>query len=456
MGSPRDLTLDLTANTDFAQAEADDQQINLTRFSLFFPEKRQFFQERSGIFDFRTGGVSRLFHSRRIGLTDTGEPVGIIGGGRMVGRRGPWDIGLMSLVTGRHGAIPIENFGVARMRRQVINPHSYAGLMTTSRVNGHGTYNVAYGLDSVVRIRGDDYLVLQWAQTFDSEHLRSGSQLGLNSARFTLEIDRRRRRGWGYNTTFARAGRLYTPGTGFTQRSDFTLLRQSGAYTWLPSSSSPLIWHTLSVDAIVFMRNQDWGIASSTIGPEWAFTAKSGAGGNVELQFVQESPQRPFKLADSLDVPAGDYQFWRMGASYHVTHTSRVQLRPRVELGSFYDGSNTTLGFSPIWYASPHLELSGSYTFSRIRFKDRGESLGVHLARIRVGSALNTKLSTNAFVQFNSVQEVFSANIRFRYNFREGNDLWIVFNTSQVSMELTPHIVDSQTVLVKYTYTIAR
>ncbi len=455
-GLTRDLTLDVTVNTDFAQAEADDQQINLTRFSLFFPEKRQFFQERAGIFDFRTGGVSRLFHSRRIGLTDDGEQVGLLGGARLVGRRGPWDVGLMTLMTERHGPMPAENFGVARLRRQVFNPFSYAGVMTTSRVNVEGTYNVAYGLDSVVRLRGDDYLVLQWAQTFDSVHLDSGAQRGLNSARFTLELDRRRRRGWGYNTTLARAGRMYTPGSGFTQRSDFTLLRQSGAYTWLPHSSSSLIWHTFSVDGITFLRNRDWGVASSEIRPEWAFSAKSGAGGNIEVRFIREAPQNSFRIADRLEVPAGNYQFWRVGGSYHVTHTSRVQLRPSVDLGAFYDGNNTTVRVSPVWYVSPHLELSGSYSYSHIRFKERRASLGIHLVRIRVGSAFNTRLSTNTFVQWNDALDNISANVRFRYNFREGNDLWIVYNTSHNGMEHALPRDDRQTILIKYTHTISR
>ncbi len=272
-GLSNDITLDVTVNTYFAQAEADDQQVNLTRFSLFFPEKRQFFQERSGIFDFRTGGLSRLFHSRRIGMTYDGQPVGLLGGGRIVGRKGPWDIGLLNLMTERRGELEPENFGVARLRRQVLNPYSYAGVMATSRVNLKGTYNVAYGLDSVVRLRGDDYMTLQWAQSFDSQHLNSGAQRGLNSARFTFELERRRRRGWGYNTVLARAGRVYTPGAGFTQRNDFTLVEQGGAYTWLPGATSPFIWHAVRVQALTFLRNEDGSIESGEAGPDWEFSA---------------------------------------------------------------------------------------------------------------------------------------------------------------------------------------
>ena len=140
------LTLDVTVNTDFAQVEADDQQVNLTRFSLFFPEKRQFFQERAGIFDFNTSGTSRLFHSRRIGLSKE-SAIRVLGGTRLVGRLGRWDIGLIDMQTAQSELLPSENFGVVRLRRQVLNAYTYAGAMVTSRIGTDGSYNIAYGRD---------------------------------------------------------------------------------------------------------------------------------------------------------------------------------------------------------------------------------------------------------------------------------------------------------------------
>ncbi len=131
------LALDLTVNTDFAQVEADDQQVNLTRFSLFFPEKRQFFQERSAIFDFNTGGSSRLFHSRTIGLAD-GNPVRILGGARLVGRAGTWDLGFLDMQTATRDTLDSENFGVLRLRHGIFNAYSTIGGMLTSRVTTTG------------------------------------------------------------------------------------------------------------------------------------------------------------------------------------------------------------------------------------------------------------------------------------------------------------------------------
>jgi hypothetical protein len=456
-GLTHNLTLDLTVNTDFAQVEADDQQVNLTRFSLFFPEKRQFFQERAGVFDFRTGGLSRLFHSRRIGLTDDGQPVRILGGARLIGRWGGWDVGVFDMQTAESDSLPSENFGVLRLRRQVLNAYSYAGAMVTSRIGTDGSYNLAYGLDGVVRLAGDDYLTLQWAQTFDREQIDDGDLGLVNSGRFTAEIERRRRRGLGYNAVVAWAGPAYDPGVGFTQRNDFTLLDDAVSYTWLPGEASSLIWHTLGLAGFAFVRNGDRSIESAEAGPEWEFSAKSGAGGSLEAKVLFEDLPVPFQLSPEALVPAGSYTFFRVGASFHVSHTRLFQLRPRVEAGTFYDGWQVTAEVSPIWYVSPHLELSGSYRFNRIRFPDRAQRFEAHLARLRIGTALNTKVSTNAFIQFNSATHTVSANVRFRYNFREGNDLWVVYNEGMNTdrHRLTPPLpfTLTRTILVKYTYT---
>lgn len=117
------LTLDLTANTDFAQVEADDEYVNITRYMMYLPEKRMFFQDRASIFGFNLGRMQELFYSRRIGLND-GQPVRIYGGARLTGRVGKWDLGMLDMQTEKYDATPSENFGVLRVRRQVFNPNS--------------------------------------------------------------------------------------------------------------------------------------------------------------------------------------------------------------------------------------------------------------------------------------------------------------------------------------------
>jgi hypothetical protein len=268
---------------------------------------------------------------------------------------------------------------------------------------------------------------------------------------------RRTRARWGYGAVVAWSGPAYNPGIGFTQRRDFTLLDDAISYTWLPGHASSLIWHTLGLAGFAFLRNRDQSVESAEVGPEWEFAAKSGAGGSVEARLAYEDLLVPFVLSPEAFVPAGSYAFFRVGAAYHVSHTRLFQVNPRLEAGSFYDGWQATAELTPIWYVSPHLELSGFYRFTQIRFPVRDQGLDVHLARLRIGTALNTKLSTNAFVQFNSTTHTVSANVRFRYNFREGNDLWIVYNeganTDRDRLTPTLPFTDTRTVLVKYTYT---
>jgi len=195
-GITSNFTADITVNTDFAQVEADDVQVNLTRFSLFFPEKRRFFLERASTFEFRFGGPNRLFYSRRIGINeDTDDMVRIYGGARLVGRVGGWDLGFLNMQTAEVEGLPSENFGVLRIRRRVFNPFSYVGGMITSRIGMDGSYNVAYGLDGIIRIFGDDYLTVNWAQTFEKD--AANKFLSLDPAKFRFSWERRTLKGPG-------------------------------------------------------------------------------------------------------------------------------------------------------------------------------------------------------------------------------------------------------------------
>ncbi len=452
-GLTNNVTADLTFNTDFAQVEADDQQVNLTRFSLFYPEKRQFFQERSGLFDFRVGSQSRLFHSRRIGLDEAGQPVRIWGGGRMVGRIGGWDFGLLGLQTGVSDTRSSENFGVLRLRRQMRDGLTRLGGMLTSRLGQNGEYNLAFGLDGIVHLRGEDFLIYQWSQSVDHEAREVDT---FDATRIAVSAERRRRRGWGYNSIAEWAGPAYNPGIGFTQRINYFLVDHTTSYTWVKGSDSPLIWHRPSVRGFAF-SSPDFDIETAELGLEWDFAAKSGAGGGVEFKIQTELLREPFALSDQVQIPAGRYDFFRVRAKYNVSHTSLFQLRPHVQTGAFYDGWQVAVGAAPIWYLSKHFELSGSYQLTRIRFPTRNDTFLAHLGRLRIGSALNAKFSANVFLQFNSIQHVVSGNIRVRYNFREGNDLWLVYNqnlnTDRDRVLPRLPVTDVRTLLIKYTHT---
>lgn len=451
------LSLDATVNTDFAQVEADDEQINLTRFSLFFPEKRRFFQERSGLFEFRTGGQSRLFHSRRIGLTQGGREVRILAGARLVGRVGEWDLGLIDMQTADSPTLPSENFGVLRMRRTVLNPYSYAGGLLTSRVGTNGAYNLTYGLDGLFRLAGDDYLSLKWAQTIDRALVEADLLTPVNSGRLSVELERRRRRGFGYDLFLTRSGPYYQPGMGFVRRTDFLNLDNTASYTWMPGGDSPLIWHTLSVTGYGYIRNEDGSVESAAVTSGWEFTADSQAAGSADLTVQYEDLRTPFDLSADVQIPAGSYSFATATAEYQTPYTDLVDLGTQIEAGTFYDGWQLSTRVTPGWSVSEHLELQGTYAYHRIRFPDRDEQFESHLVRVRVRAALNTALSLNTFLQYNGTEDRVSGNTRFRYNFSEGHDLWIVYDeglNTDVN-RFTPRMPRSasRSVLAKYTFT---
>ncbi|MCG8608341.1 DUF5916 domain-containing protein, partial [bacterium] len=303
------LTLDVTVNTDFAQVEADDQQINLTRFSLFFPEKRQFFQERSGIFEFDTGGASsRLFHSRRIGLV-SGKPIRILGGARVVGRLNEWDVGFLNMQTARQDGLPTENFSVMRIRKKAFNEYSTVGGMVTSRVDENGTYNVAYGLDGVVRLFGEEYLTLKWVQSFDEAHVNGDNYKPFAAGRAVLNWRRRKIQGLYYDLDLTWSGPNYLPAMGFTRRSDFTYISPDVNYQIFKDESSKLrrIW--VGNWASTYLRNSDGSVESFWTHPFYWFELKQGATFLISTDHYYEDVRESFSLSEDAEVPAGSYWF---------------------------------------------------------------------------------------------------------------------------------------------------
>ena len=451
------LTLDLTANTDFAQVEADDYQVNLTRFSLFFPEKRQFFQERSGIFDFFTGGATRLFYSRRIGLYD-GEATRILGGARMVGRVGDWDVGILDMQTQRSTDLPSENFGVARVRRRVFNEYSNAGAMLVTRLGEDDSYNVGYGLDGTFRLFGDDYLVIRWAQTFDDDIIADrGFRFGEANA-LRVYINRARERGFSYFFSARRFGADYNPELGFVTRQNFTDFYYSLAYFYYPEGEGPFRRiDPFQLFGSVALRNSDRSVESFFIEHDVDFLWRSGSRLGLDLELYYEDLREQLDFARGTFVPAGSYWFPRFEFDYSLPPGRPFRTFLGGGVQQFYDGWLANLWLIPIWHVSRYLELSTDYSLNVIRFPDRDQGFNSHIMRLRVGTALNTKFAVNAFVQYSNVSDMAATNVRLRCNFREGNDLWLVynegFNLDRERAYPTLPLTEDRTVLLKYTYT---
>lgn len=446
------LTLDLTVNTDFAQVEADDEQVNLTRFSLSQPERRPFFQERAGLFDFNTGGPTGLFYSRRIGLSDRGEPVPILGGARVVGRAGTWDVGALGMRTAAHGGAPGESFGVLRARRPVLDPVSYAGAMLTTRLGGDGRYNVAYGLDASVRLPGEHFVTGTWSQSVRDGGSASPAAGGRARARF----ERRSSRGPVYDLDLQWSGREYDPGIGFVTLQDFHRLGGRLGYAWAPGSGG-LRRHGANLFGGTVFRNADGSVESGRYVAEWWGESRGGPWGVLGVHRVRESLRDPFALPAGAEVPAGEYTFHRVVGSFDPGTSRLFRVGARLEAGTFYDGWSGSVAARPTWNVSPRLELGAVYELNAVRFPGRGQGFDAHVGQLRATAALNTRVSASALAQYSSLRDLATANLRLRYSFREGNDLFLVFNeginTDRFAADPTLPISGSRTVLLKYTHT---
>lgn len=451
------LTLDFTLNTDFAQVEADDQQLDLERFDIFLPEKRQFFQERANIFDFSTGGPNRLFYSRRIGLHEN-EPIRILGGSRLTGRIGSWDIGILDMQTARRSdiGVPSENFGVARLRRTVFNQNSYAGGMITSRMGEDGSYNIGVGLDGQIRVIGDEYFIYNYAQTFD-DALDVNAQNPFDNSLLRLQWSRQRSEGFNYTLTYKRTGERYEPEMGFEQRDFYTLLYTRFDYGYFTDSDNSLRKINYRVRSSINWRNEDGSVESVSVEQPLAFEYDNGARISFSGLYWYEDLRSPLNFTESVAVPQGSYNFYGGAVEYRMAKSSLLRSNIRAGYNSFYDGSRFSLSAQPTWNVSRYLELGGELEASYLNFPERNQEMEAYVARFRSLFSLNQHLSVQTLIQYDNINRNFLSNLRFRYNFREGNDLWIVYNENLNTdiHHVSPALprLDSRTVMIKYTYT---
>jgi hypothetical protein len=451
------LTLDLTANTDFAQVEADDQQVNLTRYSLFFPEKRKFFQERSSLFDFSLGGrADNLFYSRNIGLID-GQQIRIYGGARLTGRVGKWDLGVLDMQTAEHEEFAGENFGVIRGRRQVINPNSYVGGIFTSRIGMDGKQNYTYGVDGIFRLFGDDYLIAKWAQSYDTE---IDSKLSsLDPSFILLNWERRSEEGFAYDLNYSYAGTNFNPGIGFIMRPGVHGGMVRMLYGWIPGEESKLFNYNVNVRFNRYMRIEDGMLESMELSPGFEINTKKNIHAEISTETAWEGVQDDFYLSDSILIEAGDYTFTALELRLGTSEAKRISLRGDANLGQFYDGyrygfrSEFNLNFSSGFILSP------GYEFNHLSFPDResGDMMNIHAVNLRGQIMFSTRFSANFLLQYVNTEDDFVGNFRLRYNPREGNDFYLVYNDNRCFIdrrEIEGHPrFHARTIMLKYTHT---
>lgn len=454
-GITNNLTLDLTINPDFAQVEADDQQINLTRYPLFFPEKRQFFQERASIFDFKFEQSldNRLFYSRKIG-TYNGELVQIYGGARLAGRTGPWDIGFLEIQTAPVDTLTSQNYGMMRIKRQIFNENSYLGGIITNVQGSNGHYNKAYGIDGDIKLIDDNYFQFKWAQTF--ENGKENKIFSLDPARIYMILQNRSIKGFSGGWSFSRSGKDYNPAMGFEMANAYYRTSAGLSYGIFPDSESEIYYVSPYLNSNIIINNSD-GVTQSYIyygGSE--FQTKSGWYSNIQGEQHFENIPQVFYLSDNTFIPVGKYRFFNLNGYISSPSTSSIYLNSTLNIGSFYDGNRFTLEFDPAWHVSSSIDLSGAFQYNKLSFSSRNQELIANILRMKIVFMLDTKFSVSSFIQLNTEDKEIIDNIRLRYNPSEGTDLYLVYNdvinTSRYNLAPVSPFFRSRTILLKFTY----
>ncbi|MDA0379013.1 MAG: hypothetical protein O2899_05935, partial [Bacteroidetes bacterium] len=384
-----------------------------------------------------------------------GEMVTLLGGARLVGRIGRWDVGALTMQSARQDDLPSENFGVLRLRRQVINSNSYAGAIMTSRLDEDGGENIGLGADGIFRLRGEDYLTLAAVHTFDEE-----TEAGLDATRLRAHLRREKLDGLTYDLEFNRAGKDYRPDLGFEQRDDYSQVGIGLGFGRVGADGRRFKRFQSALTSDAYVTNGTGRLQTrETMGMVEALSWKDAKTTAKATWFV-ENLEESFDLSDDIEIATGRYSFIETELGFETWTTKPAIATSAIIAGTFFDGSRISLRTTPKWNMSKVVELSGTYQYDRITFDDRDLTFNAHTARLKVGLTFSRSLSLSSFVQYSSDADLALGNFRLRYNPREGNDLFIVFNEGlnldRFDRTPVPPYVNARTLVMKYSYTFQR
>ena len=423
-GLDENWTLDLTANTDFAQVEADVEQINLTRFSLFFPEKRDFFLENAGIFEFGSRGFGGappllLFFSRRIGISPEGE-VQLLGGTRLTGRAGPWSVGVLDVVTAEDAGQPRTNWSVARVRRNV-GSRSQWGAIVTAKSPAGGETEGSLGADFSWR-PSNELEISGYAAGNEAAVAAAGQYASRLAFDYTGDF-------WGWLVEGEAIGDGMQPATGFVLRPG--TLRTFGTLRERPRPGGLLRTITFRENATLVTDTDgdvlDRALAFS-IGPAF----ESGDEIEFEIERRSEKLLEPFELREDIVFPPGEY--WTTGWSLDGSTSRKRPIFGAVgyDRTQFFDGDLQTYEVEAGWAPDPH--VSFEIGWERNEIESPHGDLTTDLGVLRVGYAVSTRLGVNALVQYNGEDDELSTNVRLNWIWAPGSDLFVVLDTRRGEM----------------------
>jgi hypothetical protein len=412
------LVLDGTVKPDFAQVEADDQQINLTRFSLFFPEKRDFFLENAGIFDFGVRGAGEpppllLFFSRTIGIVGE-DSVPVLGGIRLSGRAGHQTVGFLDTYTDAGSGQPRTNFGVARWKRDVGGSNYIGAIVTDRRANGHA--NTTFGADASFWPRPGLNLT-----AFVAKSETKGA--GGDGAAYRLSADYTGDR-YGFVLERFAIDPDMEADMGFIARNDIRRDTIAGRVTFRPEI---LGLRKINVYGGATLTNhRDGSPQDDFYQPNVLFEWNSGETVNAFWGTGTTRLDSPFILSDRVPVPKGKYHTDRYGISASTSRHRQVYFNASATLLDNYGGPLNTYAVNMGINTGSHLLLTVGETHNHVDLP--GGHFDANLASLRLGWSFSTHLAVNALVQYNSLTKKLLTNLRLNFIHRPGSDLYVVFN----------------------------
>jgi hypothetical protein len=450
-GIRQTLIADLTVNTDFAQVEDDEQQVNLTRFSLLFPEKRDFFLEGAETFNFGGGQVGSggtgggggvqgggqntstaplLFYSRRIGLNN-GFEIPIVAGGRVLGRTGPWRFGALNMQTAEStsGLAPSTNFTVLRVNRDILR-RSRIGIMATRRdpraTTGNGlptgATNVAYGADATLN-PASDVSILGFAARTDSP----GSAGNDSSYRGRLDWNAER---YGLQAEHLFVGAAFNPEIGFLRRTAFRRSFGQARFSPRPGwKGVRKVFYEASADYITDTANRP---ESKELQGTYRMELQNSDIWSVDVTRNFERLISRFEVAKHVFVPVGEYVFDQVRGTYMLGQQRAISGSVVAARGTFYDGTLTELTWRGRVELSHQLYVEPTISWNRID-ASWGES-DTNLVSTRATYTLSPRMFVSALVQYQSRLDAMATNARFRWEYLPGSELFVVYNDGRTTL----------------------
>jgi Domain of unknown function (DUF5916) len=419
------MTLDGTYNTDFSQTEVDQDQVNLTRFSLFFPELRDFFIENSGVFTF--GDVTErnyrmgsslsdftLFHSRRIGLTDDGRPIPILGGARLTGTAGPFQLGLLEMQTRAGAGIPPENFLVTRLRRDI--GASDVGVMFINRAaTDGGPASRSWGVDG-----NFTFLRNLIINSYIAGSANPGARGDQTAARLQIAW---RDRLWDASAFAKHVGARFAPSVGFVQRSGVEeYYGTMGIHPRL--GLIPAIYELNPYVELDYVTDPASTLQTRRLTAGLAADLLSGGSLEVKASDHYERLDAPFLISDGVTLPVGGYEFPDATLTYTSSGGRKLSGSISLGAGDFYDGTKASVELGALWRPSAHVSIDLTMDRNRVAL-DEG-SFNAEVAAARLVLATSRKLFTSAFMQYDNASHQLVTNLRLDWIHAPLSDLFIV------------------------------